>query len=1212
MDPVLSSLFPINQIGSDGFNWWVGQIESNKHEDPKNSGRYRVRIVGQHLKDCDATPTSELPWANVMMPVTAPFTDGGTTGASVDLRQGNWVIGFYLDPDKQKPIILGSIGHTAGATLVKNYETDPNPGGSCKSFTTYFDAERDPYKHEPLPEGKKDGGNAEEDNTEYTKPGQNGVIAAAIPGKAPASFYALFAENTETNPTGGKLCVEIANPKCGSESDLSGGLKNILSEMLAANQQSGGQLGDYYVSQINGELSNYESIARTYVNKATRLVSSFVSRAKGEIVNVVREGIDGLVEVTLIADVPTTDDLGNVNTGPVAPDLGVEPFQPITKKESRLKPVLDVINEILDDLGCEMADFTDTLAQWLTDLLLDIFMEAFNAATCLIDAVVESIINEILNGLEKILSVVLGPLQDFLSTLAEPLNIIGSAINEVFSLLGISCDGPSSQCEKVSKECTDCGSEDTEDWLDKLLEQLEDGPLAGSSICSESKESTTDPETSIVFIGGIFEPAEEVPVDSDVASLENLFSYRCSDIQVVEGKDATFTIFREGNTLVSSSIKYQTIDGSALEGVDYIKPSSGGTIGFAPGEFKKTLVFKTLADDVEEDIESFQIKLTEGSTPDGAKVSFPDGKIFRCEILNYDLNSITDPLSEQPTGINPLTPGQATTILKPPSKFVTSPVKTKQSSNKTLPSLPTYTVIANKNSFFEGEVITFTIITQNVLDNTELSYTISGDVSSNDVDGGQLTGSFTVVNNIAEVKIKTAINNDFIIQVEDDNGNLIDEDIPDPSERLIFSIDNTNASAIVTILGDDILRDPYYFVKTDKTLYEEGETITYTITSANVPDNTVVNYELSGPGIERTDIIEYELTGSFTIVNNTATVLVQIAKDSAIEDYELLTFSMVNVENGASASVIIAADPIPQEEEVTIITPTFFVQADKTEYAEGETAEFTVTTTNVPDGTSLQYVLYGTSLKSNDIINGELFGTFVVYNNTSKIYVGINKDLEIENNETVTFVINGTGASAQIIILGDIIEDEPVIITPLVPCINPPVAGTPVTNDSGAIISIPIVSRGCPYQKPPRVIVRGKGYGASAIALLDENGFVSEIRVTRTGRGYVKNNSDDQNLTCVIDSYTLLNPGRGYTSEPDVFINGEQGIARARINELGYVYSVEVVDRTRTFKNIPSIIIRGGGGAGARVLPSLNCLNKVELETRGYTKIGTGKYIDCP
>ena len=32
MDPVLSSLFPVNQIGSDGFNWWVSQVESEKKD----------------------------------------------------------------------------------------------------------------------------------------------------------------------------------------------------------------------------------------------------------------------------------------------------------------------------------------------------------------------------------------------------------------------------------------------------------------------------------------------------------------------------------------------------------------------------------------------------------------------------------------------------------------------------------------------------------------------------------------------------------------------------------------------------------------------------------------------------------------------------------------------------------------------------------------------------------------------------------------------------------------------------------------------------------------------------------------------------------------------------------------------------------------------------------------------------------------------------
>ena len=46
----MSGLYPINQIGSDGFSWWIGQIESEKKDDEKGSGRYKVRIVGVHLR----------------------------------------------------------------------------------------------------------------------------------------------------------------------------------------------------------------------------------------------------------------------------------------------------------------------------------------------------------------------------------------------------------------------------------------------------------------------------------------------------------------------------------------------------------------------------------------------------------------------------------------------------------------------------------------------------------------------------------------------------------------------------------------------------------------------------------------------------------------------------------------------------------------------------------------------------------------------------------------------------------------------------------------------------------------------------------------------------------------------------------------------------------------------------------------------------------
>ena len=128
MDPVLSSLLQTNSIGSDGFNWWIGQVETGRESDPKKSGRYRVRIVGVHLKEGQQTPTEQLPWANVVMPVTTPFSDGKSS-ATAELRAGNWVIGFFLDNDKQKPVIMGSIGHTKASTVVVNQDSQGGGDG---------------------------------------------------------------------------------------------------------------------------------------------------------------------------------------------------------------------------------------------------------------------------------------------------------------------------------------------------------------------------------------------------------------------------------------------------------------------------------------------------------------------------------------------------------------------------------------------------------------------------------------------------------------------------------------------------------------------------------------------------------------------------------------------------------------------------------------------------------------------------------------------------------------------------------------------------------------------------------------------------------------------------------------------------------------------------------------------------------------------------
>lgn len=1235
MDPALSSLFPIHQIGSDGFSWWVGQVESEKATDPKFSGRYRVRVIGTHLKDCDATPTDQLPWAQVMMPVTTPFSDGGVTGASVDLRQGNWVVGFYLDNDRQKPIIMGSIGHTAGATKKSNVDgADPNPGQTCKSFTTFLRDDVNPNLHTPMASGEKRNGDqpaaaTTAESTGVTSPGQAGEIASAVPGQMPAAFYGLFAEASTTNPTGNKVCVEIANPNCGSENDLQGGLTNIIGEMLKATQQSGGNIGTFYVSKINGELNSYIDHGMEYVNKAVRLVKSFVARIKGEIVKLIREGVDQLVDLLLYEDVVATDDLGNTNTGPVNPDLGIEPFQPITKKESKVKKVIDTINDVLDDLGCSMADLTDRLAQWLTDLLLGYLMDAYANAACLVDNVVNGILNQILAFLEELIATVLGPIQELLAIIASPLDMIGNAVAKVLDLLGISCDGPNSQCEKTTKECTDCGTGETEDWLDELISQIEDGNLDTSTYVCEEATNTPGleilPPTGIEFIGGTQPPGEEDPIDNTVPT-DIFIKYTSTDIEVTEGQKASFIIERSGNVTTASSLTVTILGGTATQGVDYDKIYTGSSVGFASGATKKEIKFETYKDSSKEGPETFYIKIEENVTPSGLYATFPGGNVHKCTINDYDPQ-------KGPSVPDDLEPGD---VYIPPATKKVQDVVIGEPIKKFTPALPEFQVQTDKQYYKENETITYTITTKNVTFVGPYSYTLEGDITAQDIVGGNLTGNFTLDSKgeaTVTVGLVTNVDNPpFTVTSFDDDGNQITETITpvDGLESITFFIDNTPAYATAFILGDD---DPFvteasWFVTSDLNYIKEGETVTFTVTTLNIPDNTNFTYKIEGDNITKDDVVGYKLESNtdfdgnlLKIVSGKCTIPITIAADKLTELPETFNFiikSYVDEDgdtvliNNVSTQVSILADPTTTK-VTTQIVPTFSVSADKLIYKEGETATFTIVTTNIIDGTILQYTLYGNSISKEDFVSNSLFGSFVVVGNIAKVYVGISEDLQIESDEEVTFLISGTGASADIIISNTTPEKpQPPDPSPKKPCLDKPIAGKPITDSKGSIISIPIVDSGCPYVFPPKVIITGPGYGASAIALTDPSGRVTEVRVTRAGIGYNINRPEEFDLRCVIDSYTIISPGVGYTSAPDVYIDGVAGRANAIIDDRGYVISIQPTDRTTTYNEIPQIKIIGGGGAGARVLPSIVCLDTKQYEDQGYAKIGTGRYVDCP
>ena len=93
-------------MGQDGFNWFVGVVESRN--DPAKLGRVQVRCLGYHSEDLSDIPSEDLPWAHVMHSVTDPCMQG-LGNSPTFLVEGSWVLGFFKDIEKQQPVNHGFI-----------------------------------------------------------------------------------------------------------------------------------------------------------------------------------------------------------------------------------------------------------------------------------------------------------------------------------------------------------------------------------------------------------------------------------------------------------------------------------------------------------------------------------------------------------------------------------------------------------------------------------------------------------------------------------------------------------------------------------------------------------------------------------------------------------------------------------------------------------------------------------------------------------------------------------------------------------------------------------------------------------------------------------------------------------------------------------------------------------------------------------------------
>lgn len=315
------------------------------------------------------------------------------------------------------------------------------------------------------------------------------------------------------------------------------------------------------------------------------------------------------------------------------------------------------------------------------------------------------------------------------------------------------------------------------------------------------------------------------------------------------------------------------------------------------------------------------------------------------------------------------------------------------------PNTPTYTLTAGAASYSEGSTAVFNLVTTNVANGTVLNYTLAGSgITAADVTGGSLSGTVTVNNNAAVINV--ALANDVTTE---------------GSETLVATVSGTSASTVIT--------DTSTAVSGITVDVNAANTTPYDAAPTNVAFNVAAgNYTYNIAGFAAGDRIGFPVDNAPTVVNSSYT-------DNAVDlqwafNGQVVTMHLTGISNANDAVLNSVADFNTLFGSGTIgsgsVTPpvpaTYALTAAATNYNEGATAVFNLVTTNVADGTIINYALAGTGITAADITGGSLTGTATVNGNAAVINVGLASDHATEGAETLAVSITGTTATANTLI----------------------------------------------------------------------------------------------------------------------------------------------------------------------------------------------------
>lgn len=322
----------------------------------------------------------------------------------------------------------------------------------------------------------------------------------------------------------------------------------------------------------------------------------------------------------------------------------------------------------------------------------------------------------------------------------------------------------------------------------------------------------------------------------------------------------------------------------------------------------------------------------------GSVLVTTDSSIWNGTTPNITITILADELTEPPPESFQLQirSGSITgTVLQ------TSSIVTINDTSKT----PAYQIVPSTTSVNEGSSVTFNITVNNLASGTPLYWTLAGTVNAADfTDALGVSNSVTISGtyDTSTASFTKTLKNDFTTE---------------GAETITAQLRRYSSTSTVLVSTSVTVNDTSvetYAISASTTSVNEGDTVTFSVTTQGVPNNTTLYWTTTG-GTNSADFTDSATSGSFVINNNAGTITRQLARDATTEGTE--TFAIEVRTGGTGGSVKATSSSITVND--TSKTPIVSVGVDKSSVDEGGSATFTISIQNVDVGTSVSWSVQG-------------------------------------------------------------------------------------------------------------------------------------------------------------------------------------------------------------------------------------------------------------